>query len=459
MKPVGTWLAEEPVVGPVQRGLATILCAVLLLSAAFLTPHADRPLPPLPGYMTAFCAAMLVTNLLLALLLYSRGHTEEDPATVQLGSAYFFVAAIFLPLAAVFPDAIVNGSLLGTPASAVWVWSFWHAGFGLAILRYALRVRQPRGGPTRLGREVLAVLVLVALATALSTVWMELLPPVFVNGRTFFSGPVEALPWVLLLIDVIALLAVARLKDPTPEQLWLTVGMAAACFDVWLTFLGSDRFSLGWYVAKQGSLFTTMAVLLSFLHALAVLYRRVSTANLLLARLVNQDGLTGLANRRRFDEALENEWRRARRERRPLSLLMLDVDLFKRYNDRYGHLGGDECLKTVAEVIAHCVHRPADVAARYGGEEFAVILPGTPLAGAFELAHRIRERLAAQALPHADAPLGRVTVSIGVASLVPTGQDAEQLVRLADAALYRAKAEGRDRVCGSDRASPAAQSA
>jgi len=160
------------------------------------------------------------------------------------------------------------------------------------------------------------------------------------------------------------------------------------------------------------------------------------------------DGLTGVANRRRLDQHLHNEWRRALRDRKPLSLLLLDADHFKLYNDTYGHVRGDNCLKQIAEATLDFVSRPGDLVARYGGEEFAVVLPGTDAAGAEELAHEIRAGLEKRGLPHETNPYGVVTISIGCATLVPSpGQPMDALVEQADEALYRAKQSGRNRVC------------
>jgi diguanylate cyclase (GGDEF)-like protein/PAS domain S-box-containing protein len=160
------------------------------------------------------------------------------------------------------------------------------------------------------------------------------------------------------------------------------------------------------------------------------------------------DALTGLANRRQFDQTLTIEWRRGMRERKPLSLLLIDADLFKEYNDAYGHLRGDNCLKQVAEAIRNVVLRPGDLVARFGGEEFAVILPNTPAPGAFQLAQDICAVLSNHRIPHSGNPVGIVTVSAGSATLVPRfGQPAAALVDCADQALYQAKRSGRNRVC------------
>ncbi|WP_020654081.1 sensor domain-containing diguanylate cyclase [Massilia niastensis] len=169
-------------------------------------------------------------------------------------------------------------------------------------------------------------------------------------------------------------------------------------------------------------------------------------AQVALEQLATRDGLTGLANRRCFDETLHAEWTRALRQQQPLSLLMVDVDNFKAYNDAHGHLGGDECLKRVARAVASEM-RANDLVARYGGEEFAVILPNQSLKGAAIVAERIRCRVEQLQLPCRFATGQHVTVSIGAATAV-AGPDncASQLVAVADAALYRAKHLGRNRI-------------
>ncbi|HEY0491003.1 MAG TPA: diguanylate cyclase [Telluria sp.] len=169
-------------------------------------------------------------------------------------------------------------------------------------------------------------------------------------------------------------------------------------------------------------------------------------AQIALEQLATRDGLTGLANRRCFDDTLHAEWARAMRQKQPLSLLMVDVDNFKAYNDANGHLGGDDCLKRIATAVASEM-RANDLVARYGGEEFAVILPNQALKGAAIVAERIRARVEQLRLPNRFSRDGRVTVSIGAATaLASSDTEASQLVAIADAALYRAKHMGRNRI-------------
>jgi len=165
-----------------------------------------------------------------------------------------------------------------------------------------------------------------------------------------------------------------------------------------------------------------------------------------------RDGLTSLFNRRTFDEELENEWRRALRSPAPFSLIMIDIDFFKKFNDTYGHQNGDLCLRGVANVIASSARRPGDLTARYGGEEFAVILPNTPAVDAVSIAEHIRRDVEGLAYPHETSKAwGVVTVSVGVGTVFPErGKSQEDVVRLADTALYTAKKEGKNRVASHD---------
>lgn len=174
----------------------------------------------------------------------------------------------------------------------------------------------------------------------------------------------------------------------------------------------------------------------------------LAQANQQLQLISNTDGLTGIANRRHFDQALAHEWARAQRAQTPVALIMLDVDVFKHFNDHYGHLAGDKCLQTLALTLAQSGgRREGDLVARFGGEEFVVLLPGSDAPAAMEVAHQIQHAVQALGLPHEGAPFGIVTVSFGVASVIPVRDQApEELVRRADRAMYRAKQGGRNRI-------------
>jgi diguanylate cyclase (GGDEF)-like protein len=177
---------------------------------------------------------------------------------------------------------------------------------------------------------------------------------------------------------------------------------------------------------------------------------RIKIRTVLLERYANQDSLTCIANRRCFDLALDAEWRRGIREERPLSLVMVDVDCFKQFNDRYGHREGDHCLRRVAKAMAHVLTRPADLLARYGGEEFVAILPGTDLVGARWMGERLRNAVLELQIPQ-QRPDGsrQVTISVGCASMLPSADlSSYSLLQVADDQLYLAKHSGRNCVRG-----------
>lgn len=178
----------------------------------------------------------------------------------------------------------------------------------------------------------------------------------------------------------------------------------------------------------------------------------LAKANASLHRLAHIDGLTQVANRYRFDQDMEQVWRRLQRDHEPLSLILCDVDYFKLFNDHYGHQVGDDCLRQVALAIQKAVHRPDDLVARYGGEEFAIVLPSTHAQGAEQVALGILSKIAELNIPHEFSTVSpQITLSLGIATVIPKSeQSLDDLIELTDKALYRAKEEGRNTYCHHD---------
>jgi diguanylate cyclase (GGDEF)-like protein len=215
----------------------------------------------------------------------------------------------------------------------------------------------------------------------------------------------------------------------------------------WSLFYGA---TLGTEQVYFGILWITLANGLGFTAAntLQRSQRTQYAQSLMLKHLLSTDAMTGIGNRRRFDDALDREWRRCSRSEKPLSLLMIDVDHFKAYNDHCGHLEGDDCLRRVAWLLVDSVGRPGDLVARYGGEEFVCLLPEIGEAGARAVAAKLSGAIQEAAIPHpAFAENGRLTISIGVATVTDLSmQQPGEVVALADKLLYAAKAAGRDQV-------------
>ncbi|URR34345.1 PAS domain S-box protein [Thermosynechococcus sp. HN-54] len=206
--------------------------------------------------------------------------------------------------------------------------------------------------------------------------------------------------------------------------------------------------STGW-TAEEKQLILSLTDQLAITIQQTTLYDSLQLANAELSRLATIDGLTQIANRRYFDQYLQQQWQLAQREGTPISLILCDVDFFKNFNDHWRHQAGDDCLVAIAQVLTQAARRPGDLAARYGGEEFALILPNTDLVGSICVTERIRRLLHSLKIPHpASSVSDRVTLSIGIASLQPqVGQPVNNFLSLADQQLYLAKQGGRDRYC------------
>lgn len=213
----------------------------------------------------------------------------------------------------------------------------------------------------------------------------------------------------------------------------------------WLCYSGENLYKMLTIVSAVSATVLLVGTLKRQVEART---RELEAANEELHRLSTVDGLTGLANRRCFEQWLARQWRRSARDKAPLSVALVDVDFFKKYNDTYGHQAGDECLRQVTRAIAGRARRPGDFAARYGGEEFVILLADTPLAGALRVGEEIRQLVENLRLPHRASAIGAcVTVSVGVASLLPhEGGSQADFIKQADVALYHAKRCGRNKV-------------
>ena len=252
------------------------------------------------------------------------------------------------------------------------------------------------------------------------------------------------------------------------------LNLLAAMLQTWFVFVGSDLLPASSDLVLRsvmarlfcGVLFLALMILVTNLQQrrmrarleeqareleemVASRTQELTAANVRLEQLSHQDSLTGIPNRRSFQRRFDTEWQRALRHQMPLSIGMLDVDYFKAYNDHYGHPAGDHCLEQIAAVLEASLGRSGDLVARYGGEEFVVLLPGLPAEGLGPIGEKLRSSVSALGLPHAQGgPEGIVTVSLGLATAVPQeGSTPKELLAVADALLYQAKSEGRNRLC------------
>ncbi|HET9403931.1 MAG TPA: sensor domain-containing diguanylate cyclase [Burkholderiales bacterium] len=446
--------------------MAAALVSVAIFCAT--VPFATVQLAHAPAFIPAYQAALVLSDLITAVLLFGQFNFQRSRALFALAGGYLFTAFIAFAHALTFPGVFSPTGLLGAgPQSTAWMFMFWHGGFPLFVIAYALlkdngRLPTETGTTVSLSRGgsrftvmagVAAVFAIVCGLTLVATTNQDVLAVLVLNNR-FTSANTVAVSF-LWVSSLFALAALWWRRPHTVLDMWLMVVMCAWLFDIALSAVfNAARFDLGWYAGRIYGLFSASFLLVILLiengahyARLALLSVKLNAANESLELLSLQDGLTNLANRRFFDRYLAEQVAIARRHERPLALILFDVDAFKAYNDQYGHVAGDECLKQIATVLQSCCHRPADMAARYGGEEFAMILPDTDSMGAAQVAEAARNAIARLSIPHAHfSATPYVSISGGVAVLLRNiDMTAQQLMAAADQALYQAKHLGRNR--------------
>lgn len=447
---------------PRHRRYFIVIASLLILVAVVAFLAAEQPLAQLPAFLPAYASAVIVTDLITAYLIFAHAPLARRPALLALAGAYLYSGTIVIGQMLVFPGVWSEHGLLGAgPQSAVWLWVFWHGGFPAFIIASAALAHYQHARNLAItfsdkasARIAFLVVGLVLLLIALVTAGQSLLPEIITGGiYRSLSQSLEGL--AVLALNLVALAAVlVTTRGRTVLDLGLLIAVLASLIDAILTLHAGARFSLGWYAARICSVISAISVLIVYLREVTWLYSRVIRLNVQLEEQVSTDVTTHLHNRRYFNRQLAIALRDAQRRREELSLLMIDIDHFKLYNDRYGHQAGDEALYKVAMAIQDALRRPVDIAARYGGEEFAVILPATGTVGAAHVAGNVLASVQQRAIPHAASPTASVvTVSVGAAT-ISGASTAETLIGLADEALYAAKRQGRNRLVS---AAPPAQ--
>jgi diguanylate cyclase (GGDEF)-like protein len=423
-----------------KRDLASAAVFVAVLSA--LTVVASR-LGNVQGPVVApfipICATLWgAADLLTAFLLFTQFAVNGIRAFVYLGGAYAFSGLLTIPYVAYFPGLFDDSSQAASAAQiSVWLWLIWHLVFPVVIAGYRIydpefRRRFLEGPRIRKGLRF-AVFCVLAGAALVIVPFSDRLPALALGGQFTPVWTGGFAPLVFVINAAAAIVVIGFVRKPSLLQVWIAVALATSALDGLLNAFVLERYSLSWFLEKIETLTTATVVMVVLLLEVGGLYRRLGTMAIV-------DSLTGLRNRRSFDEYLQ--WTLGQRVKADVAFLLLDVDCFKQYNDRYGHAAGDNCLQRVAGALQDSLLRSVDLAARYGGEEFVVLLPDTTARGAQDVAERIRLRVEGLGIAHADSSVAPVvTLSIGVAhASAASAVDAGRLFALADGALYEAKA-------------------
>nr|WP_147297922.1 sensor domain-containing diguanylate cyclase [Trinickia dinghuensis] len=404
-------------------------------------------------FLPMFGMAVFLTEGLTAHLLYTQYVVSGRPVYAALSGAYLYAAISVVVQLLAFPGVFTPSGLLGAGAqSAVWMWVFWHGGFpGLVVASLVLRRFFPRGSQRIAYRRLIAAgliacaAIVAAAACDIALEHVTWLPDLIAGGsyQKLAENPVAIAVVCLNVGALLGLVAVTRLR--TMLQLWLAVALLAGSVDVLLTLHAGSRYSVGWYAARIAAVCASSAVLGMLLWEISHLYRSLHRAHESLMETSVRDGLTKTFNRQYFNAQYPELLDMAVNAGRPLSVLMVDIDYFKQFNDNFGHRAGDECLQAVALTLQGGLRRQWDFVARFGGEEFVVVLPNCNTSAAADVAESLRSAVEALNIDAPHSPKGRVTVSIGTATSGPRGPETSgELLEEADRGLYRAKRAGRN---------------
>lgn len=434
--------------------LAMASAASLAVVALWTLPVIDEPWGFRPWFPTTYLASSFVLEGLIALFLALQvlaGSQTRGPAWLSAGYAYTAIVALALFLT--FPDILDPPLLPQAPADLpVWLWVAWHAGFPcFVLLAVGAQLKPGRAGVRSLSDGLFNLFpLLVGVVLAAGTVTMLLLDPMQLPSLTdgdnygrlsrgFIGGAMVTLDLFVLA----TLIARTRLREII--CLWLAVAMFGFTLDIVLTMAAMERYNAGWYVGHCVSMAASAALIMALMIEHFNLQRAAEVRAAFHEQEALHDPLTGVFNRRHLISQLAEELGRARRYRYPVSVLLLDLDLFKRINDNHGHAVGDHCLRALAQALGERPYRHGDFSARYGGEEFVVVLAETGVDGAVDVAEQLRRRI--ESLHDRGIAPCPMTASIGIAtasSSEPTSPDG--LLAAADECLYRAKQQGRNRV-------------
>jgi len=438
--------------------LAGGLMLLMTVAAALLLPYATQPIAS-SNLRPVLITALAVNNSIIAYLILLHFYVKRRPATGLLGAAFAYSALMsiyqLLMLPEVFPGQL--GLQLGSHQS-IWLWFARLAGFAMLIMLAMLCLAwqpKPPLSPRQSSGFLLGCLLLALSLVGLVTQW---LPPYLPDLSRLVSqqGDYRALrdsglPIALLLCwggALTSVLLVTRLRSAF--HCWLALCCYGYLLYLVLVFSSSQRLTVGWYASRFFEQFAATIMLGALLFEMFRLQKRLQSSYSQAYETSIRDSLTGLFSRRHFDSALHTIRQRPPEQARPFTVLMADIDHFKRYNDSFGHVQGDDCLRQIAACMAQQL-RDGDTLARYGGEEFIAILDGCDELHAAQIAERIRcavEQLAIPAASNIAAQAAVVTVSIGLHCQPAAALTEEhQLVELADKALYLAKHQGRNRVC------------
>jgi diguanylate cyclase (GGDEF)-like protein len=428
-----------------RAALAVAIFLFIVAAVAFGSNGVRAPVIGsfLPIVVTlSFCAEGLT-----ALLLFAQFYLTGSIGFALLGAAFEFEALLAIPYLLCSPGVGATLTFTGADYRPMgWLWFFWHLVFALVVIvSFTLDplLKRRLSSRAEIGASLSFVVTITALLAIVVAAFLwalrDVIPPLALHGKPTALFRYFMDPMLVLANAAACIYTLLRGKSATSLGIWIALATFAAVLDTIILSSANGAFSAPWYLAKIETMLAASIVLAMLFSELALVYGR-------LAALATRDALTGLHNRRGLDDYLDWAFDYARRRELGIALLVIDIDHFKRYNDRYGHASGDAALRRVAALLRKSAVRRYDLVARYGGEEFVVALFNVGAQQATTVADRLQKRIEAANIPHEAVESGRLSVSIGIGQIADVSHASiEQLFDAADRALYRAKETGRNR--------------
>lgn len=442
---------------PQQRRWALAACVAMGVVTAALVPDARSHWGPMRAFLPAYQTTLILAYLMTGYLMFGHYQATRSRALLYLSGGFFYTAGIVATQFLSFPGQfLAEGRLLGGPQTATWLWCLWHIGPVVGILVYTVMAQREgdtvaeADGPQVVLRFVAVVLALLGLSVFAVTTLHDLLPVMDLDGNYHRITTSGVAPAIQLAIAG-ALVALWRRGGYRTElNLWLSVALVALMFDDAITMVGGSRLSGGWYVGRINALISAAVMVLAYVHEINRVYKKVAAdaralqvSNTQLTTAVGQaqlDSLTRLPRRALFMDQLRHLQAQQRQSGHALALLFIDLDGFKKVNDTKGHLVGDLVLAQTADVLRRTI-RVGDAVGRHGGDEFVIAVTA-----AQEQIQATATRIATQVIDGIGQLNQGIGCSVGISHAASGHVDAEALVQRADAAMYVAKGNGRNRV-------------
>lgn len=401
---------------------------------------------PIPGFISICGISIFIVSLQTAFLLYNQSKIRFDSAIALLSSGYFLISflvlgrIIFLPGALLTPEYINEESQI-----SAWLWTIWHLVFPIYIILYSL-IDSKFSISYSLSQLTFKAVPLISLGIILFLTFYDNNLPKLVNENSY-TATIHYDISLLFLCFVSMLFLISQRGINHRQDLWLLLALSVHGLDILYGITGGARYSAGWYLALINSVLASTIILGVFIHHLIQIAQSMSLENDYLKNISEQDELTKISNRRKFNFIFETLWSLSLHQRKPLCLIIIDIDNFKSYNDKFGHPQGDECLIRIANILQQVSKRETDLVARIGGEEFAILLYGIHEKEGAIFAERARKMVEDEQIPSANSHPPYVTISVGYGVVTPHSRfNYKGFINKVDGALYTSKHKGKNTI-------------